>query len=177
MTRVLGQTDLAAKQSAVDEHGSLRNIRIEGVRFRPTRPAPHEDGYLTEVARASWEILDAPVVQVHSTTTFPGRVRAWGLHRAITDRLFVASGLVKLVVFDGRQGSPTFGLITEVVIGEKNPGLLIIPPSLYHGWKNIGPSDAIIINMPDKMYNYESPDALHLSWDSEKARALIPYRW
>ena len=32
-------------------------------------------------------------------------------------------------------------------------------PNLYHGWKNIGTSEAIIINMPTRMYNYEAPDA------------------
>lgn len=177
MNRILGQAELAAKQSAVDEHGTLRNVPIEGIRFRPTRPVAHDDGYLTEVARASWEVLETPIVQVHVTTTSPGRIRAWGLHQSSTDRLFVAAGLVKIVIFDGREGSATFKRINEFMVGEKSPGLLIIAPSLYHGWKNIGPIEAIIINMPDKMYDYESPDALDLPWDSDAASRLIPYRW
>jgi len=175
--RIVGGAELAAKHSAVDRDGALKDITIAGVRFRPTRPVPHEDGYLTEVARAGWDVLDAPIVQVHVTTTFPGRVRAWGLHRSITDRLFVVSGLVKIAVFDGREDSATRGCLNEFVVGEKNPGLLVIPPSLYHGWKNIGTMDSIIINMPDKMYDYESPDALHLSWNSEAARRIIPPVW
>ena len=66
----------------------------------------------------------------------------------------MVSGLVKVVVFDGRLDSPTNGRVNEFVVSEKNPGLLIVPPNLYHGWKNIGPTDAIIINMPDAMYDY-----------------------
>jgi len=27
------------------------------------------------------------------------------------------------------------------------------------------------------MYDYESPDALDLPWDSEAGQALVPYRW
>jgi dTDP-4-dehydrorhamnose 3,5-epimerase len=81
------------------------------------------------------------------------------------------------VIFDGRNGSPTCGQINEFVVSERNPGLLIIPPSLYHGWKNIGTIDAVIINMPDHMYDYDSPDALDLPWDSEAARRTIPYKW
>jgi dTDP-4-dehydrorhamnose 3,5-epimerase len=177
VTRIVGQAKLASKQSAVDGHGALRNAPIEGVRFRPTRPVPHEDGYLTEVARASWDVLESPIVQVHVTTTFPERVRAWGIHRSGTDRLFVVAGLVKIVIFDGREGSPTFGRIDEFVVGERNPGLLVIPPNLYHGWKNIGTSDAIVINLPDKMYDYDAPDASHLSWNSDAARLTIPYAW
>jgi dTDP-4-dehydrorhamnose 3,5-epimerase len=44
----------------------------------------------------------------------------------------------------------------------------------YHGWKNIGKTDATVINM---MYNHEAPDALDLPWDSEAALELIPYKW
>ena len=174
---VLGAEELRAKQSAVDEEGNLRCSLLAGVQFRPTRPVPHEDGHVTEVARASWDVLGNPVVQVHITTTFAGRVRAWGLHPLGTDRLFVVSGLVKLVVFDVRRDSPTFGQVNEFVVSEKNPGLLIVPPNLYHGWKNIGTSEAIIINMPARMYEYEHPDALDLPWDSEAASRIIPYTW
>jgi dTDP-4-dehydrorhamnose 3,5-epimerase len=174
---VLGGDTLVAKHSAVNAEGDLRATLIHGVVFRPTRPVPHEDGHLTEVARASWEIIAKPIVQVHVTTTLPGRVRAWGLHRMSADRLFVASGLVTIVVFDGRNDSPTQGEVNVITVSERNPGLLLIPPDLYHGWKNIGTSEAIIINMPDRMYEYEQPDALDLPWDSNEARRLVPYRW
>lgn len=174
---VIGAAELLAKHSDVDAQGRLRNEPIEGVVFRPTRPVPHDDGHVTEVARASWDVLSAPIVQVHTTTTLPGRVRAWGLHQLGTDRLFVVSGLVRIVVFDGRNGSPSQGRINVFTVSEKNPGLLIVPPNLYHGWKNIGTGEAIIINMPDRMYNYASPDALDLPWDSEAAARIVPYRW
>ena len=174
---VHGAEELIAKHSAVDKDGNLHASLVDGVRFRPTRPVPHEDGHVTEVARVSWELLGNPLVQVHVTTTFAGRIRAWGLHPLGTDRLFVVSGLVKLVVFDGRKDSPTLGRLNEFVVSEKNPGLLIVPPNVYHGWKNIGISEATIINMPDRMYDYEQPDALDLPWDSEAAGRLIPYKW
>lgn len=177
MSEVVGRAQLLAKHSAVDDAGRLRSAPIAGVQFRPARPVPHEDGFLTEVARASWEILQAPIVQVHITTTLAGRVRGWGLHQLGTDRLFVVSGLVRIVVFDGRVGSATAGRINEFVVSERNPGLLVIPPNLYHGWKNIGTSEAIIINMPDRMYTYDAPDALDLPWDSPEALEIVPYRW
>jgi dTDP-4-dehydrorhamnose 3,5-epimerase len=105
---VSGGNELVAKQSAVNELGKLRGMPIAGVQFRPTRPVPHDDGHVVEVARASWDVLGGPIVQVHTTTTLPGRLRAWGLHQVGTDRLFVVSGLVKIVIFDGRNGSPTY---------------------------------------------------------------------
>lgn len=174
---VLGGDVLVAKQSAVDARGQLRRTPIDGLMFRPTRPVPHEDGHVAEVARASWDVLGGPVVQVHTTTTFPDRIRAWGLHQRSTDRLFVVSGLVRIVVFDGRNGSSTRGIVNEFTVSEKNPGLLVVPPNLYHGWKNIGTTEAIIINMPSSMYDYEAPDALDLPWDSPEAAEIVPYRF
>ena len=177
MTEVIGRDALVDKRSAVDARGTVRLGPIHDVIFRPTRPVPHEDGHVTEVAQLNWGEIDQPIVQVHTTTTFPGRHRAWGLHQRSTDRLFVVSGLVKLAVFDGRLSSPTYGSVTDLVLSQKNPGLLIIPPYLYHGWKNIGVTQAIIINMPTEIYDYEAPDALDLPWDSEVAQRLIPYRF
>lgn len=174
---VIGAESLAAKHSSVDSGGNLHVSPLAGVAFRPTRPVPHEDGHVTEVARADWKLFGGPLQQVHITTTFAGRIRAWGLHRHSTDRLFVVSGLVKIVVFDGRRESPTVGELNEFVVSEKNPGLLIVPPNVYHGWKNIGTSEAIIINMPERAYDHEQPDALDLPWDSDSARRIIPYAW
>jgi dTDP-4-dehydrorhamnose 3,5-epimerase len=174
---VVGGMELVAKHSDVDSSGRLRNEPIEGVVFRPTRPVAHDEGHVTEVARANWTELGGPLVQVHITTTLPGRIRAWGLHQRNTDRLFEVSGLIRIVVVDGRNGSLSQGRINVFTVSEKNPGLLIVPPNLYHGWKNIGVTEAVIINMPDQMYDHAAPDALDLPWDSEAASRIVPYRW
>jgi dTDP-4-dehydrorhamnose 3,5-epimerase len=168
---------LVEKRSAVDANGALRQDPIDGLRFRPTRPVPHEDGTVAEVARAAWPEIDLPVLQVHITTTLPTRIRAWGLHQGSTDRLFVGKGLVSIVVFDGRQDSPTFGWVNEFRVSERNPGLLVIPPNLYHGWKNIGVDEAYIINMPSSQYEHEHPDALDLPYESAEAERVVPWRW
>jgi len=84
---------------------------------------------------------------------------------------------VKIVVYDGRHESSTFGHVSAFTISPKNPGLLMIGPNIYHGWKNIGTNEAIIINMPTVMYDHEQPDALDLPWDSEAAQRIIPYRF
>jgi dTDP-4-dehydrorhamnose 3,5-epimerase len=174
---VVGIDRLAAKASAVNEQGALRQEPIEGIRLRPIRPVPHEDGTLAEIARIAWDEIDQPIVQVHLTTTMAGRVRAWGLHRVSTDRLFVVRGLVSLVVYDGRIGSPTAGSVNEFLVSERNPALLVIPPNLYHGWKNLGIDEAFIINMPSQQYVYDRPDALDLPYDSPDAGEIVPFRW
>ena len=177
LEEVAGSSSVRPKQSSVDADGNLKLSTIKGVHYRLTRPVPHEDGHVIEIARAGWDIIDQPIVQVHMTTTLPGRVRAWGLHRRSMDRLFVARGLVRIACYDGREGSETYGCSTELTLSDRNPGLVVIEPHIYHGWRNIGTDEAIVINMPTSLYDHDSPDAFDLPWDSPEARALIPFNW
>lgn len=175
--RVHGREQLIGKKSAVNANGDWQQTLIDGVIFRQTRPVAHEDGVLTEIAKASWPQLTQPIVQCHLTTTLPGRTRAWGLHNISTDRLFVVKGLVSIVVYDGRLDSPSFGQVNEFKVSERNPGLLIVPPNLYHGWKVIGNEEAYILNSPSASYDYGTPDALDLPYDSVAASEIVPWRW
>ena len=174
---VEGFASASPRQSLVTAAGALRLDPIDGVRYRPARPVSHHHGHLTEAFRADWGLTDAPVVQVNLTTTFPGRIRAWGIHRFTVDRLFAATGSLCIVCYDGRRGSPTFGCVNEFMLGERNQGLVVIPPGIYHGWKNIGADEATIVSMPSVLYDHDGPDRWELPWDSDAARRMIPYRW
>jgi len=74
---VIGGDELLAKFSEVDLHGQMNRVPIDGLIFRMSRPVAHDDGHVTEVARISWTELVAPIVQVHITTTLPGRILAF----------------------------------------------------------------------------------------------------
>lgn len=104
-------------------------------------------------------------------------MRAWGLHWNSTDRLFVVKGLVSIVIFDGSIGSSSYGCVNEFRLCERIPGLVIIPPRLYHGWKNIGVTETYIVNMPSSPYDDDQPDALDLPYDSKQASEVVPHRW
>jgi dTDP-4-dehydrorhamnose 3,5-epimerase len=172
-----GFADAAPLQSQVTAAGKLKLDPIEGVKYRLARPVCHSNGHLTEVFRTDWDLTDKPVVQVNLTTTFPGRTRAWGIHRNTTDRLFAATGSFCVVCYDGRRNSPTFGSVNEFMLGGHNQGLVVIPPGIYHGWKNVGHDEATIVSMPSQLYDHNGPDRWELHWDSDAARATIPYRW
>ena len=58
---VVGGEELLAKHSAVSAEGRLRLGPIDGLIFCQIRPVPHEDGHMTEVARASWPELVDPL--------------------------------------------------------------------------------------------------------------------
>jgi dTDP-4-dehydrorhamnose 3,5-epimerase len=177
LTDVHGFESAPRRVSHTTEDGALRLDPIEGVRYRLARPVSHYHGHLTEIYREDWGLTNAALVQVTMTTTFPGRIRAWGLHRFTIDRLFAATGSLLIICYDGRQASPTYRSINEFMLGGRNQGLVLIPPGVYHGWKNIGDDEATIISMPSRLYEYEAPDRWELPWDSAEAQASIPYRW
>jgi dTDP-4-dehydrorhamnose 3,5-epimerase len=166
-----------SKRSQTTADGTLRVDLIDGVQYRLLRPVSHQYGHLTEVFRTDWGITDAALQQVNVTTTFSGRIRAWGLHRFTTDRLVALTGSLCIVCYDGRESSPTAGCVNEFFFGGRNQGLVVIPPGIYHGWKNIGDDEASIVSMPSRLYDHEGPDRWELAWDSEAAKTTIPYQW
>jgi dTDP-4-dehydrorhamnose 3,5-epimerase len=174
---VRGFESALAKQSHTTADGALRLEPVEGVVHRSIRPVSHHHGHLTEVFRSDWGVTDFPVVQVNMTVTFPGRVRAWGIHRHTVDRLFAATGSLNIVCFDGRPDSPTYGALNQFLLGERNQGLVVIPPGVWHGWQNIGADEAAIVSMPSILYDHDGPDRWELPYDSPEAKATLPYPW
>ena len=111
--------------------------------------------------------------QVYMTTTYPGVVKAWHLHKVQDDNFCCVRGMVKLVLYDGRDDSSTKGTVTEYFIGDHNPLLVRVPPGVHHGWKCISTDEAIVVNIPTEPNNYEAPDEFRADWDSPQ----VPYSW
>lgn len=145
---------------------------IDGVLVKKLRVIPDERGRLMEILRSDDELF-SKFGQVYMTTTYPGVIKAWHLHKVQTDNIVALKGMLKLALYDDRDGSPTKGELNEFFIGEHNPMLVQVPSNVYHGWKCISESEAIVINVPTEAYNYKEPDEHRLPYDTE----LIPYDW
>ncbi len=145
---------------------------IDGVQFKEIKNVAKESGYLTEIFRSDWG-FDNKIEQVFQVAMFPGSISGWHVHKNTTDRLFVNSGLIKIVLYDGRIESPTFGLINEFRLGTIRAGIVIVPKGVWHAVQNLDESTSLIINMVDYSYKYENPDHLRLPIDTE----LIPYKF
>jgi len=145
---------------------------IDGVMVRQLKPIADERGWLMEILRSDWEEYDR-FGQVYLTSCYPGVVKAWHYHKNQTDHFVCIRGMAKVVLYDSREGSSTFGQVNEFFMGERNSVLLKIPPLVYHGFKGIGKEESWIINVPTERYNYKEPDEYRLPFDSKD----IPYDW
>lgn len=82
--------------------------------------------------------------------THPGIGRGPHEHRFQTDVFCFISGRFVLKLWDRRPGRDCVDEGFEV--GEMNPVLVTVPPGVIHGYRNIGDSDAFVINFPDRLY-------------------------
>jgi dTDP-4-dehydrorhamnose 3,5-epimerase len=146
---------------------------IAGVHLHEVRHVPRDHGIITEIFRPEWDPTGLPVAQIYQSRLYPGAIGAWSCHTKNIDRLFINQGNVKLVLFDGREDSPTFRRINEFHLGDARPAMMVIPIGVWHGLQNLGAADALMLNFPTRPYDYEDPDHYRLPFDTPE----IPYSW
>ena len=158
------------EQSVTSDWSVLRDA-IDGVKLKEMRSVIKQNGYLTEIYRRDWNLDQDRVDQVFQVVLNPGAIEAWHVHEKTTDRFFASSGRILLVLYDAREGSPTHGRVNEFRIGTERPALVVVPPGIWHGVCNIGDQSAVLINLVDAAYKYESPDHWGLPANTDQ----IPY--
>ena len=146
---------------------------IDGVVLKEVKNVPKSEGHLVELFRADWSLPGDGIAQVFMVSHPPGSVSAWHAHPTTTDRLFIVVGMARIVLYDARTDSSTYGRINEFKLGHLRPGLVVVPPKVWHGVQSIGTSDAIVVNMVDRAYDYEDPD----HWRVPPNSPEVPYSW
>jgi dTDP-4-dehydrorhamnose 3,5-epimerase len=145
---------------------------IEGVMTKKLKVIPDERGRLMEILRTDDEMF-RKFGQVYMTTAYPGVVKGWHYHKKQYDNMAVVKGMMKIVLYDGRRDSSTYGEINEFFAGEHNPVLIHIPPFVCHGFKCISQEEAIVVNTPSEAYDYREPDEFRVHPHDND----IPYEW
>lgn len=145
---------------------------IEGVKVKKLRVIPDARGRLMEVLRKDDEQF-VEFGQVYVTTAYPGVVKGWHYHKKQIDNFAVVKGMMKVVLYDDREGSSTRGEVNEFFMGDFNPILLTIPKGVVHGFKCIGDHEAIVMNCPTEVYIYDNPDEYRI----DPHHNDIPYDW
>jgi dTDP-4-dehydrorhamnose 3,5-epimerase len=146
--------------------------KIDGVAIKQLRVIPDERGRLMEMLRSDDEVFEK-FGQSYVTTTYPGVVKAWHMHKKQNDNVVCVRGMIKLALYDGREGSSTKGEVMEIFLGEHRPILVHIPKEVYHGWKCVSEYEAYVVNTPTELYNHDEPDEFRLPFDTDE----IPYDW
>jgi len=172
MAEMANETVLPRKDPAtITPDGKLLKPMIDGVVVRYQQPVEDRRGEVLEVYRPSWGVHEDPLVYVYQIRLRPGAIKGWVIHEHQDDRLFFVTGVLRWGLYDDRPGSPTRGLVNDLVFSERAAALLVIPRGVYHAVRNIGTTDAIFINMPTRAYEHGTPDKLRLPLKTP----LIPF--
>jgi dTDP-4-dehydrorhamnose 3,5-epimerase len=120
-------------------------VAIHDVVVVPLPRIPDERGTIMHMLRAT----DPHFIrfgEIYFTTVYPGVVKGWHKHREMTLNYACVSGRIKLVLFDGREGSPTHGGLVELFLGPDDYSLVVIPPGIWTGFKGMSAPHAIVAN-------------------------------
>ncbi len=144
---------------------------IDGVVWKELSTFPDERGYFRELIRETDGFFREGFGQWSVSFMHHGVAKAWHIHRIQTDWWYVASGVIKAVVHDLREQSPTKGTTMEWLMGDHHPaGILKIPPGVAHGCKCVG-GPAQLFYITSKIY--DPTDEGRLAHDD----ARIAYDW
>lgn len=164
---------VAREESVTPDWERVGQATIAGVVVKQVKNVPTGYGHLVELWREDWALDPFNVRQVFQATLAPGKISAWHAHAVTTDRLFVSSGMMQIVLFDSRPDSPTRGIVNAFTFGALRPALVIVPPRVWHGVKNVHHEASTLTNLVDEAYSYTGPDHWALPADSPR----IPHTW
>ena len=105
--------------------------------------------------------LDEPVVHAYSLTCGCAWdwIKGWGMHRRQADRYVALAGRLRVVLYDGRPASTTFGQFAEFFFADEAPGFLPDPAGVWHAYgNNVGEVPCRVINFPTRPYDRDAPD-------------------
>lgn len=145
---------------------------IDGVSLKPLKKIIDDRGFLMEILRSDWKEFEK-FGQAYITVCNPDVAKAWHYHKIQTDHFAVLNGTAKVVLYDARGDSKTFGRINEFIMSLDEPFLLKIPKLVFHGFTPVGNSPATILNIPTQLYDYSKPDEFRrpYNWNG------IKYDW
>tara|TARA_B100001093_G_C25900250_1_gene624160 strand:- start:160 stop:444 length:285 start_codon:yes stop_codon:yes gene_type:complete len=83
----------------------------------------------------------------------------------------IVYGRIKLVLFDDRKKSKTYGKIQEIYLSTENYSLITIPPMIWNGFKAIGNKMSIIANCSD--IPHDQKEIIRKPYNTKD----IPYKW
>lgn len=127
---------------------------IDGVKVIPLKQIADERGKIMHMLKST----DPHFIEfgeIYFSCAWPGTIKGWHIHKSMTINNTVMVGRAKLVMYDGREGSPTKGQIQEEFIGEDNYCLIQIPPGVANGYKAYGDTLVVLANCATEPHNPE----------------------
>ncbi len=143
---------------------------LDGVKIISLKQIVDERGKIMHMMKSTDEHFKE-FGEIYFSCSWPGSIKAWHIHQSMTINNAVISGNAKLVMYDLRENSPTFGDLQEVFLGESNYVLVQMPPGIANGYKAYGDKMVILANCATEPH--DPNEIIRLDPFTDK----IPYNW
>ena len=143
---------------------------IEGVKITPLKKIDDDRGSVLHMMRKDSAIFKS-FGEIYFSVAFPGKIKAWHLHKETFLNYACIDGTIKLVLFDDRKESKTLGKIQEIFISNENHKLITIPPMIWNGFCSANKDVAVLANCPD--IPHDKSEIIRLNYNDPK----FPYDW
>ena len=127
-------------------------LKVHGLEFHPLPVFSNEKGKLFHHVRKD-SVYFQGFGEIYYSLTYPGVVKGWKFHKDISQIFTVISGTMKIVIYDLREESSTFGLFDTIVLGPDNYGALKIPPKVWYAFSPAGAKEAVIANVTSQPHS------------------------
>lgn len=126
---------------------------IQGVQIRPLKKHRDDRGWLMELFRADEVESRVMPAMSYVSETLPGVTRGPHEHVKQTDYFcFLGPSTFRVVLWDNRPNSSSYWVRQEVLVGEENPCVVVVPEGIVHAYCNVGKKPGWVINCPNKLY-------------------------
>lgn len=126
---------------------------IEGVEVKPLKKFADERGWLMELFRNDEVAAEYHPAMTYISLTRPGVARGPHEHLDQADYFcFAGPSDFKVYLWDNRPSSKTYRNMMTLVTGETNPAIVIVPKKVVHAYKNVGGSEGLVINCPNRLF-------------------------
>lgn len=143
---------------------------IHGVEIHPLRQIPDERGYIMHMLRKD-DPWFREFGEIYFSIVYAGVIKGWHLHKEMWLNYSCISGMIKLVLYDYREESPTYKEINEFFIGDQNRMLVTVPPLVWNAFQGISYAENIVANCATVPHRKDEMGSLDILMND------IPYRW
>lgn len=127
--------------------------KIEGVEVRKLKKFVDERGWLAEIFRTDELTPKLMPAMCYVSVSRPGVQRGPHEHVDQTDWFsFLGPSNFLVVLWDNRPSSPTYDHRMQMVVGEDDPTVVIVPEGVVHGYRNVGGKDGLVTNLPNRLF-------------------------
>jgi dTDP-4-dehydrorhamnose 3,5-epimerase len=147
----------------------MDKITISGVMLTPLKQIFHPKGDIWHAMKSTDKGF-AGFGEVYFSTIHEGDIKVWKKHLSMTLNFVVPAGMIRVVIYDDRQDSPTSGNFFDIILSQQNYQRITIPPKVWVAFSGVGTELNLLLNIaniehnPEEVERKENLDEIRYLW-------------